>query len=206
MSLLLNKRILLGLAMIVFAGAVVAGATGAFFSDTETSNGNTFAAGNLDLSVDGGSWTSPEFTITGGLPGDDVETAVLLETTADAWLRVEFNATATDPVDSADVALLGDVNYVIFESTTGSPNTINPLTADSDGAYYPASFLDDATTDYTVGIYACFGTITSGGTVLSDYSCDGSAVGNASQGGSITADFSVEARQYQNNENQTTPW
>lgn len=38
--------------MIVFVGAVVAGATGAFFSDTETSTGNTFAAGAIDLTVD----------------------------------------------------------------------------------------------------------------------------------------------------------
>jgi predicted ribosomally synthesized peptide with SipW-like signal peptide len=38
--------------MIVFVGALAAGATGAFFSDTETSTGNTFAAGSLDLRVD----------------------------------------------------------------------------------------------------------------------------------------------------------
>ncbi len=38
--------------MIVFVGAIAAGATGAFFSDTETSTGNTFAAGSLDLRID----------------------------------------------------------------------------------------------------------------------------------------------------------
>ncbi len=38
--------------MIAFVGAVVAGATGAFFNDTETSTGNTFAAGAIDLTVD----------------------------------------------------------------------------------------------------------------------------------------------------------
>lgn len=38
--------------MIVFAAALVAGATGAFFSDTETSTGNTFTAGAIDLKVD----------------------------------------------------------------------------------------------------------------------------------------------------------
>lgn len=45
-------RILLTLAVVVFAGGLVAGGTGAFFSDTETSNGNVFAAGALDLKVD----------------------------------------------------------------------------------------------------------------------------------------------------------
>jgi len=46
------KRILLSLGMIVFIGGVVAGATGAFFSDTETSSGNTFTAGAIDLKID----------------------------------------------------------------------------------------------------------------------------------------------------------
>lgn len=42
--------------MIVFVGGVVAGATGAFFSDTETSTGNTFAAGAIDLGIDNTSY------------------------------------------------------------------------------------------------------------------------------------------------------
>ncbi len=46
------KKILLSLTAIVFVGAAAAGATGAFFSDVETSTGNTFTAGALDLKVD----------------------------------------------------------------------------------------------------------------------------------------------------------
>lgn len=46
------KKIITSLGMIVFVGALVAGGTGAFFSDTETSEGNTFTAGALDLTVD----------------------------------------------------------------------------------------------------------------------------------------------------------
>ncbi len=38
--------------MIAFVGALAVGATGAFFSDTETSTGNTFTAGKLDLKID----------------------------------------------------------------------------------------------------------------------------------------------------------
>ncbi len=47
------KRILLSLAMIVLASSVGVGATRAYFSDTETSVGNTIAAGTLDLKVGG---------------------------------------------------------------------------------------------------------------------------------------------------------
>ncbi|MCH7598046.1 hypothetical protein IID27_03365, partial [Patescibacteria group bacterium] len=50
------KKILLSLSMIVFAGAIIAGATGAFFSDTETSTGNTFTAGAIDLGIDNTSY------------------------------------------------------------------------------------------------------------------------------------------------------
>jgi predicted ribosomally synthesized peptide with SipW-like signal peptide len=45
-------RILLSLAAIVFAGGLVAGGTGAFFSDSETSTANVFTAGAIDLMVD----------------------------------------------------------------------------------------------------------------------------------------------------------
>jgi len=52
MTTILNKRILLSLGMIIFVAVGAIGATGAFFSDTETSTGNTFTAGAIDLKVD----------------------------------------------------------------------------------------------------------------------------------------------------------
>src|SRR3989344_4689479 len=46
------KKILLSLSVIAVVGVIVAGATGAFYNDTETSNGNIFVAGSIDLKVD----------------------------------------------------------------------------------------------------------------------------------------------------------
>jgi predicted ribosomally synthesized peptide with SipW-like signal peptide len=46
------KPIITSIGMIVFVAAIVAGGTGAFFSDTETSTGNVFTAGAIDLTVD----------------------------------------------------------------------------------------------------------------------------------------------------------
>lgn len=46
------KKILLSAMVVVGVGATVLAATNAFFSDTETSTGNTFTAGKLDLKVD----------------------------------------------------------------------------------------------------------------------------------------------------------
>lgn len=58
MAITSMARILASVAMIIFAGAVAAGATGAFFSDTETSTGNTFTAGSLDLQIDNESFVT----------------------------------------------------------------------------------------------------------------------------------------------------
>jgi predicted ribosomally synthesized peptide with SipW-like signal peptide len=46
------KKIIISLAMIAAVAAVVVGGTTAFFSDEETSTGNTFTAGAIDLTVD----------------------------------------------------------------------------------------------------------------------------------------------------------
>ncbi len=52
MNVLNYKKILVSAVMIVFVGALVAAGTGAFFNDTETSTGNTFASGAIDLTID----------------------------------------------------------------------------------------------------------------------------------------------------------
>jgi len=59
------KKIILSLAIVAAAGAIVIGATTAYFSDTETSSGNTISAGTIDIKVDGQNpWTK---TYTGEL-------------------------------------------------------------------------------------------------------------------------------------------
>lgn len=50
------SRIVLALILIVGAGGALAGGTTAFFSDTETSTGNTFTAGAFDLKIDNDSY------------------------------------------------------------------------------------------------------------------------------------------------------
>ena len=54
----MKKSILLSLALVAFIAAAAAGATGAFFSDTETSTGNTFTAGDIDLKIDNESYVT----------------------------------------------------------------------------------------------------------------------------------------------------
>ena len=56
--------------MIVMVAAVATGATLAQFADTETSTGNTFGAGTLDLTADGNNGTNTvKFTVANMKPG-----------------------------------------------------------------------------------------------------------------------------------------
>lgn len=48
----MNKRILISLSVIGVVAAIAIGGTVAYFSDTETSTGNLFAAGSIDLMID----------------------------------------------------------------------------------------------------------------------------------------------------------
>ena len=47
------RKILASIMTIALVASTTIGATQAYYSDTETSTGNTFAAGTLDLNVDG---------------------------------------------------------------------------------------------------------------------------------------------------------
>ncbi|MBP7061187.1 MAG: SipW-dependent-type signal peptide-containing protein, partial [Candidatus Moranbacteria bacterium] len=48
----MNKKIVMSLSVIAAVAAIAVGGTMALFSDTETSNGNIFTAGSIDLKVD----------------------------------------------------------------------------------------------------------------------------------------------------------
>ena len=65
----INKRILISLSVIAAVAAIVIGGTVAYFSDTETSTGNTFTAGTLDLEVNGPQ--SMSVTLSDMKPCDD---------------------------------------------------------------------------------------------------------------------------------------
>lgn len=54
------KKIILSLGSILFAGALLAGGTGAFLGDKEVSTGNTFASGVIDLKIDNESYATDD--------------------------------------------------------------------------------------------------------------------------------------------------
>jgi len=74
----MNKKILLSVMVITLASALIGGGIYAVFSDVETSTGNTFTAGTLNL-VPSTSGTGPggKYTVTAG--GDGVNGKVVFE-------------------------------------------------------------------------------------------------------------------------------
>lgn len=127
------SRIVLGLVLIVGAtGAVVSG-TGAFFSDTETSIGNVFTAGAIDLLVDNTSYVTststgqlalspstswPEGNLNDGVltlhkffdfndikPDDEGEDTISLHTQNDAYICMDVTLTANNDNSSNEPEL-----------------------------------------------------------------------------------------------------
>ncbi len=102
------KKILISSSIIAAVAAIVVGGTIAYFSDTETSTGNTFTAGSIDLKIDfdgyfnkvadgnpnAGSWNEKDlvagtdkfFNFTDLKPGDSGEGTISLHVyDNDAW-------------------------------------------------------------------------------------------------------------------------
>jgi predicted ribosomally synthesized peptide with SipW-like signal peptide len=103
----MNKKILISLSVIGAVAAIVIGGTVAYFNDTETSTGNTFTAGSLDLTIDNTSYyngvlndeTTWEYQEPIGLffnfqdmkPGDWGEDTISVHvSTNDAWACMDF--------------------------------------------------------------------------------------------------------------------
>lgn len=119
----------------MFIGAVVASATGAFFSDTETSTGNTFAAGAIDLTVDSQAHYAG-LECVGGVWVDDPD--VVAETTRPDLLGdpCEGTWTATDLGASNTFFDLGDL-----KPGDEGENTISLHVANNDA--YVCAIIDN---------------------------------------------------------------
>jgi len=104
----MNKKIIISLSVIGVVAAIAIGGTIAYFNDTETSEGNTFTAGELDLKIDNTSyyngalntettWTYDDeiglfFNFQDLKPGDWGEDTISVHVyDNDAWACMDFN-------------------------------------------------------------------------------------------------------------------
>ena len=136
----MNTKIALSGLSILATLALVGGATFAFFSDTETSTGNTLSAGEIDLKIDnvsylnkvlntGTTWREFDdlpghlfFNFSDLKPGDFGEDTISLHVfDNDAWACVEFTTTKNDDVNCTDPEKIDD------------PDCLEPNGNDTDG-------------------------------------------------------------------------
>ena len=97
------KKILMSLMTIALVIGLVGAGTVAYFSDTETSEDNTFTAGTLDLTAVGGS--PMPFAVANMKPGDSGSGTVTLTnagTIGAAELDIAVSTIVNDDVDTAE--------------------------------------------------------------------------------------------------------
>src|SRR3990167_7962400 len=118
------KKIITSLSVIVAVSAIAIGATNAFLSDTETSSGNTFAAGAIDLKIDNESyyngavsaltsWVASDlgngllfFNFLDLKPDDEGEDTISLHVNDnDAYLCMDMTLTSNDDKSSNEPEL-----------------------------------------------------------------------------------------------------
>ena len=105
-----TKGILMSILMIGVVAMAAGAGTFAYFSDTETSTGNTFTAGTLDLKVNSGDSNVVMFNVNDVKPGDSGSAEINLSNAGslDGYLDINFSnvvdndPTLTDPEDEVD--------------------------------------------------------------------------------------------------------
>lgn len=197
---MINSRILLSLASIAAAGALVIGATFAFFSDSGTSSGNVFATGTLDLKLSDATPETDQDNVTasfgsgtlvpGSCTGD--QTLTLKNTGTIAANHAEVRLTSNVVTDagsnaSPDIDSFLRINKLEYDTvskisqvTDLNTNTFIDL---NDWAATPAALDDLALTD-----------LNTGHTLVMDVCLDSSA-GNTLQGDSVISTFTVDLNQ-----------
>ena len=87
------NKVFISLIIIGAVGAVATGVTISYFSDTETSSGNTFTAGTLDLKVGDNDPTDWRFDISDIKPGDSGSEEAVLKNAGSisGYLHITFN-------------------------------------------------------------------------------------------------------------------
>src|ERR1700690_2867858 len=110
------KRILLSIGSIIFVAGLLAGGTGAYLANSNSSTGNTFASGVVDLLVDNTSYVSQSgslvaspstswtlsnlagklfFNFANLMPGDIGEDTISLHVNNKAWICMNVALTGT---------------------------------------------------------------------------------------------------------------
>jgi len=178
------KKIILSLAIVGVVGAIAIGGTIAYFSDTETSTGNTFTAGTLNLAVNGQNEGIIPVVVGNIAPGWSRDITYTVKNTgtisgnlllaSGSSVNTEGTSSEFQTAGSGDLGENIDVNVVIEGEDKGT-FTLNELTGVSDLLL----------TTLNAGIEK---------TIVLHLSVD-TTVDNTIQGDSVVADFTLALNQ-----------
>ena len=150
---MLNKRIVTGFMSIAGALAIAGGATFAYFTDTVSSTGNSFAAGSLDINLRSEGGSAP-FNVTGMMPGESVKryVTVVNDGSEDMQWRayisggnggalfgaLRVTSIKMKPTDFTGYTALESAGYTVagpdnYEILTSGPATFNDLLTPNNG-------------------------------------------------------------------------
>ena len=114
----MNKKILVSLIVIGVVAAIAIGGTSAYFSDTEKSENNTFAAGTMDLDINGNDVAVQTMNLSDKAPGDSGSERATLK-----------NSGSLD--GELDVAMGTVTNYPCTDTTYGKNDGTEYCTSDA---------------------------------------------------------------------------
>lgn len=114
----MKRKVLLSVLALVVTIAMVAGISFAYFSDTETSNGNTFTAGTLDLKINGDDVNVVAFNVTNMSPGNQPKRSYVLENAGSLSGKLNITSIAVGNFENGIIepeASAGDVTDPLGE-------------------------------------------------------------------------------------------
>ncbi|HYF05823.1 MAG TPA: TasA family protein [Patescibacteria group bacterium] len=133
------KKIIASISIIAAAGSLAAGGTFALFSDSESSTGNSFAAGTLNLTFNGqdGAAVTPLFSLTNLKPSDTGTTNIVLANTGSvagtsitaSISGATFTGTCTEPEVNDDAGNADDCAVVASDEDSDLTNELDESVA-----------------------------------------------------------------------------
>ncbi|MEH7380025.1 TasA family protein [Bacillus sp. JJ1533] len=182
-----KKKIGFGIASLALGAALIGGGTYAYFNDVETSSGNTFATGTIELEPNAISTNKIDWS--NKKPGDTFSYTFPLQNTGTLNANLFIDIINYNSNGNGDNTDLGEVLH-ITELSVGGTNYLNQFDANTDGTVTLKEFADGAKLQ--------FGEINSGETknmTVSGLFFESGSPQNEYQGDSLTLDVEFELRQ-----------
>lgn len=184
---LTRRRVLGGIATIGAASAAAGAGTMAYFSDTESSTGNTVSAGTLDLKADGGDSAVTTVSVGNAAPGDSNSGSTTLKNSGSIAGSVDLvfgsasNSEGDNPESEGDTSSPGDLGAVLEVTVSVGGTQVRSGTFNS--------VFDGSEAESNVALAA-------GGSkdLTIDWSLPTSA-GNDIQGDSVSGDITIQLNQ-----------